>query len=73
MGEVACSASCFKVGAADIPLVVFFHKARRASPDEGIPYAVNPCVIKKENGRTVRSDRPVDFFFPLRGIHIILS
>jgi len=73
MGEVACSASCFKVGAADIPLVVFFQIERRTSPDKGIPHAVNPCVIKKENGRTVGTDRPVDFFFPLWGVHIILS
>jgi hypothetical protein len=73
MGEVACSAPRFKVGAADIAFVVFFNRERRTFPDKGIPYSINPHVIEEENGRTIGTNRPVDFIFPLQGVHIILG
>ena len=65
--QIPCSASGFKMNAADITIEVFLQIGRRTFPDIGVPYSIHSRIIKKEHRKHIWSDRPFGFFLKLNG------
>jgi hypothetical protein len=65
--QIPCSASGFKMNAANITIEVFLQIGRWAFPDIGVPYSIHSRIIKKEHGKHIGSDRPFSFFLKLNG------
>jgi hypothetical protein len=68
VGQIAGSATGFKMEASDMSIEMFLQIRRRAFPDIRVPYPVDPRIIEKECRKYIRTYGPPDFPLKLIGL-----